>query len=89
MSDTPRTDAILLDPRTGRTIILHGETFEKLESLARALERDLAAAQEQLRVAQGRYQWIRVNRRAAAAWLQDATVTGECFDDLVDQARKP
>jgi hypothetical protein len=41
---TPRCDAVLIDAKTGRTIIVHGETFEALETLARSLERELAAA---------------------------------------------
>lgn len=48
VDQTPRTDAILLDPKTRRTIVVHGETFEALEMLARTLERELTAAQAAL-----------------------------------------
>ena len=42
MSDTPKTDALLIDAKTGRTIIV-GETFGRLEVLCRELERELGA----------------------------------------------
>jgi hypothetical protein len=45
---TPRTDALLIDRRTGRTIVVHGETFEALEALCRQLERALATAKAEL-----------------------------------------
>jgi len=49
VSDTPKTDALLIDAKTGRTIIV-GETFERLEVLCRELERELAEQKEQYRV---------------------------------------
>ena len=41
--ETPETDALLIDAKTGRTIIVHGETFEALEKLCRSLELRLRA----------------------------------------------